>query len=297
MSVSIVIVNYNAGDHVRLCLEALDTHAGGLDWDGIVVDNASSDGSEQIVERFDRVRLLRHERNLGFGRAVNRGVAATSAPLVLILNPDCQLLPGALRMLIDELDTRPTCAVVGPDVLNPDGTMQGSARGDPNMLTGLFGRSTLLTRIFPRFPFVRRNIRTPADVPVGQRSVAVDWVSGACMLVRRDAFLRVGGFDERYFLYWEDADLCRRIRAAGFSVRYLPAARVMHALGQSSKSAQRLAIREFHRSAYRYYCQHAATMPWSPARGFARVLLFLRCRWYLWKAKGVTVPQSPDNRE
>jgi GT2 family glycosyltransferase len=126
--------------------------------------------------------------------------------------------------------------------------------------------------------------------------VQVDWVSGACMLVRRDVFLRVGGFDERYFLYWEDADLCRRIRAAGHTVRYLPAARVVHALGQSSKSAQRLAIREFHRSAYRYYCDHAAPTPWSPARALARLLLSARCRWYLWKSRRVTVPQVEDRR-
>ena len=111
----------------------------------------------------------------------------------------------------------------------------------------------------------------------------LDWVSGACMLVRREAFDRVGGFDPRFFLYWEDADLCRRMRSNGYRVRYHPSARVAHTVGQSSRTARRLAIRAFHQSAYLYYTLHVARSPWHPARWIARFLLWVRCRWQLSK--------------
>ena len=141
------------------------------------------------------------------------------------------------------------------------------------MMTGLFGRSSLLSRLFPSARLARRNV-LGAD---SRAAVSVDWVSGSCILVRREAFSEIGGFDERYFLYWEDADLCRRLRNAGWSIRFRPDTRVVHVGARSSRTVKPLAIRAFHRSAYLYYATHVAPSRLSARRWLAAGLLFARC--------------------
>jgi GT2 family glycosyltransferase len=275
---SAVLVNYNTGPDLRLALQSIADEMAGSAWDAVVVDNASSDDSAAIAEEFaPEVRLLRNRVNVGFGSGVNQGVRASSAPLVLVMNPDCRLTAGSLAAMRAELEAHPQCAIVGPRVLDPDGSVQGSARGDPDMLTGLFGRTGALRRLLPWLPVSTRNVVAAGTVPGGGRSVIADWVSGACMLIRREAFASVGGFDERYFLYWEDADLCRRLRARGYHVRYVPGADVVHRVGQSSRTARADSIRAFHASAYRYYTTHVAPAALNPKRLVARVLLTARC--------------------
>lgn len=275
-----VLVNYNAGDELRVALQSIADDMGEAAWEAVVVDNASHDGSAAAAQAFgSHVRLIANAVNVGFGAAVNQGLAAATAPFVLIMNPDCRLGAGALDLLRAALDAHPSCAVAGPRILDPDGSVQGSARGDPDMLTGLFGRTGALRRLLPTTRVATRNVidATVEDVP----PVVVDWVSGACMLVRRTAFEDAGGFDERYFLYWEDADLCRRLRAAGHHVRYVPGALAVHSAGHSSRMVRAQAIRWFHESAYRYYVTHVATRAWDARRPMARVLLGLRCQWRL----------------
>ena len=165
---------------------------------------------------------------------------------------------------------------MGPTILDPAGTLQESARGDPNMLTGLFGRTSFLSRVFPWLAPVQRNLMSAALATSKDPSHRVDWVSGACMLARRDALARVGGFDEGYFLYWEDADLCRRLRNAGWETRYMTGATAVHEVGQSSRNASSLAAREFHRSAYRYFATHVVPQWWHPGRAVGWVILRLR---------------------
>jgi len=279
---TIIIVNYNAGEHLACCLASLAPALTGWSWQAIVVDNASRDGSERHAQSADgRVRLLRSETNVGFGAAVNLGVAETRDPLILLLNPDAELSPGVLPALAGELDRFPECAIIGPGILNEDGTTQGSARGDPTLLTGLFGRTTRLTRLFPNSAAARRNIVSPGDVPPDQHSLEVDWVSGACMLIRRDAFDEAGGFDKAFFLYWEDADLCRRLRARGRTVRYCPGICVRHTVGVSSNTARAASIRHFHDSALRYYTRHVARN--APERWLAAALLRARAMVQQWR--------------
>ena len=273
-----ILVNYNAGLELRRALQSIADELAGIAWEAVVVDNGSSDGSTAIVEELaPQVRLLRNGDNVGFARGMNQGLAATTASRVLIMNPDCHLTSGALAAMSTELDRSPSCALVGPRILHPDGSLQGSARGDPDMLTGLFGRSTLLRRMFPALAVSRRNV--VGTVGPDRESLTVDWLSGACMLARRDALESVRGFDERYFLYWEDADLCRRLRARGYHVRYVPNATAVHTVGQSSKTAPARAIRAFHDSAYLYYETHVAPDS-GLKRWLARALLSLRC-WLL----------------
>jgi GT2 family glycosyltransferase len=282
MQVAVVIVNYNSGAELHAALQSVAADLEAVAWEAVVVDNASHDGSDVAAEAFaPRVRLVRNAVNVGFGRAVNQGVRQTAAPLVLVLNPDCQLAPGAVAALGREIEAHDGCAVAGPKILDPDGGVQGSARGDPDMLTGVFGRTGALRRLLPGLPVAARNVVTDEAIRSGAPSTAVDWVSGACMLVRRDAFEAVGGFDERYFLYWEDADLCRRLRARGFHVRYVPGAVAVHRVGQSSKTAPAASIRAFHASAYRYYATHVAPAAFNPKRAIARALLAVRCRMAL----------------
>jgi len=282
-----VIVNYNAGPEIRAALQSIAGEMARLDsgtepragggWEALVVDNASTDGSSDYVWEFaPRARVLRNEVNVGFGRGINQGVTASSAPFILIMNPDCRLERGAVATMRAELEARPRCALVGLRVLDPDGSEQGSARGDPDMLTGLFGRTGPLRHLLPSAAVSRRNV-----VSTGRESATVDWVSGACMLVRRSAFEEVGGFDPRYFLYWEDADLCRRLRARGYEIRYVPGATAVHQVGHSSRTARAASIRAFHESAYLYYATHVAPGAFNPKRAIARVLLAARCWWRL----------------
>jgi len=275
---SIIVVNFNAGACLDRCLQSIEEHAGATDWRAVVVDNGSRDGSERAAEGRDpRVTLVGNTENVGFARAVNQGAALTAGGFLLLLNPDGCLLPGAVDAMRAVMAAHPDCAVVGPTVRDEDGREQGSARGDPDMMTGLFGRSTWLARRFPSLAVARRNVVAGGHAGVGDPGVEVDWVSGSCMLIRRAAFDAVGGFDERYFLFWEDADLCRRCRAAGWRVRYVPGASVAHTVGQSSRTAPSLSIRAFHRSAYLYYRTHSAPSPWNPLRWLAYLLLAARC--------------------
>ncbi len=276
-----IIVNYNAGAELRRALQSVADDMGERPWEAVVVDNASEDGSAEIALEFQpHAVLVRNTQNVGFGRGVNQALAVARAPMVLIMNPDCRLEPGATARLAAELERHAGCVIVGPRILDPDGTEQGSARGDPDMLTGAFGRSTRLRRWLPGLGVSARNV-VPASTARDGESLPVDWLSGACMLARTEGLRAVGGFDQRYFLYWEDADLCRRLRNAGSHVRYVPSATAVHRVGHSSRTARASSIKAFHASAYLYYVTHVAPGALNPKRLLARALLAGRCWWLL----------------
>ena len=296
-SLAVILVNYNAGDELRRALQSAADELHELAWEAVVIDNASTDGSQAIVPEFaPQARLIANTTNVGFATAVNQALAASAAPLVLVMNPDCRLVAGAIAALRAELDLHDYCAIVGPRILNPDGSLQGSARGDPDMLTGLFGRTPLLARLLPWLSIRKRNVVSDAAIRSGRASVVVDWLSGACMLARRDALDKVKGFDERYFLYWEDADLCRRLRDAGYHVRYVPGATAIHRVGHSSSSVRASAIRAFHESAYLYYVTHVASGRLQPRRLLARTLLSVRCAWQLRRVKAQFPTPNPQGK-
>jgi GT2 family glycosyltransferase len=276
--VSALIVNFNSGSHLAHAVRSMAADLADLDWTAVVVDNASEDDSADSIplEAVERVTVVRNQRNVGFGAAINQAARLTSAPLLWLVNPDCRIVSGAFNTLRRVLIADPRCGLTAPQLLNADGSAQESARGEPTALTGLFGRHGLLTRVFPAAAAARHNLRAREIIAAGAETADVDWVMGACMLIRREAFDRVNGFDERFFLYWEDTDLCRRIREAGFAIRYVPGARVEHPGGASSRTAHWMASRAFHRSAYLYYAKHTAPSRWHPARPFARLALTLR---------------------
>lgn len=242
---SAVIVNYNARDHLLGCLRSL--RADGME-QIVVVDNESHDGSATAVARADpQAVFVSTGANLGFGKAANRGVAETDTEYVMILNPDTIVEPGATKMLAEVLDTEPGMAIVGPRVENPDGTRYASARRFPD-LTMAIGHA-FLGFIRPDNRFSRNYKMLDQD---RRQAADVDWVSGTCMLARRSAFDEVGGFDEEYFMYVEDVDLCWRLGRAGWRVGYEPRAGVVHTIGASSELAPYAMIAAHHRSLYRF---------------------------------------------
>ncbi|HEX2043692.1 MAG TPA: glycosyltransferase family 2 protein [Acidimicrobiales bacterium] len=243
--VAAVVVNYNARDHLLECVRSLRDEGVA---EVVVVDNASTDGSGPALAAADPDAVfVPTGANLGFGRAANRGVAVTATPYVMILNPDALVHRGAVAALAAALDADEILAVVGPRVENPDGTLYPSARRFPDL--GVAAGHAFLGLLRPTNRFTR-NYRM-LDVDRTQAG-AVDWVSGTCMLVRRSAFDAVGGFDEAYFMYVEDVDLCWRLWRTGWRVAYEPAARVTHTVGASSELAPYRMIAAHHRSLLRF---------------------------------------------
>lgn len=225
MSVDVTVVTYNSRDRIRGCLEpALSTGA-----NVIVVDSASPDRTLEVVRDLpvDAVQL---DANRGFGFGCNRGWERGSAQYVLFLNPDAVLDRGALERLCAELDAEPSLGAVGPRLLEEDGTLEWSQRRYPR-LRSTFARALYLHHLAPRASWVDEMIRDPAAYAV---SGEPDWLSGACLLVRREVLERIGGFDEGFFLYSEDTDLCHRIRDAGYGLRFVPDAVVAHVGGASA---------------------------------------------------------------
>ena len=225
-------MNWNAGATLRACLTALFASEGGDPPQVIVVDNASTDGSlAGLTSTYPALEIVRNAENVGFARAVNQGFRAVRGQFALLLNPDVILLPSALLRLTQFMTAHPEAGIAGPRLLDPDGTVQGSARRDPSAWTALFGRSAPLTRLFPNNPVSKREL--PARSVADTGPVEVDWLSGACLVARRAAWEQVGLLDERFFLFWEDADWCVRFRRAGWGVYYVPAASGTHFVGVS----------------------------------------------------------------
>jgi GT2 family glycosyltransferase len=262
-SLSVVIVNWNAGRALDDCLASLfaSKPVGALEV--LLVDNASTDGSQaRAVRDYPGIKILQNAENRGFAPGANQGLESAVGELILLLNPDAVLQPSTILLLVDFMNEHPEAAVVGPRLLNPDGTVQGSARRDPSPWTGLFGRDAPVTRLFPNNPVSRREL--PNLCHAGDAPLEVDWISGACLLVRRAAYEQVGGLDERFFLFWEDADWCRRFRRAGWKVYYLPTAVGAHRVGVSRAQRPMRSAIDFHRSAYRFYRKHHLSSPFHP---------------------------------
>lgn len=222
---AVVIVSYDTRRLIRRCLESLRAFPprGGLDV--LVVDNASRDGSvEMLGAEFPWVRVLANRRNLGYAAAVNQGFDGTQSDYVLVLNPDIVVREAALDRLVEFMDAHPDAGVAAAKLLNTDGTLQHSCRGFYTPRTLLL-RRTPLGRLFPNSRTIRRHLMLDYDHATPR---VVDWVIGACMVVRRTAVQAVGGMDERFFLYFEDVDWCFRMSRQGWKVWYVPQAEMVH---------------------------------------------------------------------
>jgi GT2 family glycosyltransferase len=233
LSVDVVVVAYNSREHLRACVEPL---AGVREVSILVVDNACPERSFEVVDELAGVRVVHMPRNGGFAYGCNGGWRAGGSELVLFLNPDARLEPAALARLAHALEIDPSAGVVGPRTLGEDGTLRWTIRRFPS-LRSTYGQALFLHHLAPRASWVDEVVRDPARY---ERPGRVDWLSGACLLVRRSTLEAVGGLDEGFFLYVEDIDLCWRVRRAGLDVVYSPDAICVHEGGRSLPQARLL---------------------------------------------------------
>jgi len=264
--VSVVIVSFNTREDVLRCLASLRDHLS-LPHEVIVVDNASEDGTVAAVRAdHPEALLVENARNLGFSAANNRGLARARGPFVLILNSDAEVRPGMVEALLERLEAHPEVGLIGPRTVDGDGVIQVS-----------FGPPLTPLREWQQRRLVRGvKARRPAALAQAQARAAHEhepaWISASCLLARREALQAIGGFDEGFFLYEEDVDLCLRAGRAGWGVLFTPAAEVVHHLGRSMARTPHRARLEYHRSHLRYYRKHNGLNATLLLRGYLSLL-------------------------
>jgi len=265
---AVIIATYNSAGDIDRCLASLHAAPAHVPHEITIVDNASSDGTVATVRRrFPNVRVIVAPRNIGFASANNLGIVQTSSDLVLLLNPDTIVRPGAIDTLVHALDSRPDAAACGPRLVDGQGRAELSFGAMMNPLTEL--RQKCLVRGHARgWPFVAAHVES-----MTRRPGEPDWVSGACLCVRRTDAEAAGLLDERYFLYAEDVDFCAALRARGRKILFVPAAEVVHARGQSRSSAPQASEQAYRSSQLAFYAKHHPA--WLP---ILRVYLRLRGR-------------------
>jgi N-acetylglucosaminyl-diphospho-decaprenol L-rhamnosyltransferase len=250
---SVVVVNHNAGPYLERCLDSVAASSGELPVEVVVVDNASRDGSARVAQERPDVRVIENRTNLGFAAAANIGIRVTEGPYLLLLNPDAEIVSGTLAGLVKVADERADAGAIGALVRNPDGTIQPSARRIPGTFEALM--HAFLGPVVPGNRWTGAYTMAAWDRSSERE---VEWVSGSAMLLRRSALHYVGVFDEGYFMYVEDVDLCTRLRRAGWTVLFSPELEVTHEVGVSARSQSRRMAREHSRSIYRYFTKHRA---------------------------------------
>lgn len=272
--VSIVIVNWKTPELLANCIRAIEKDRGAGQFEVHVVDNASGDESLTVLARdFPYVKVLANTVNLGFSKACNQVIPETKGEFVLLLNPDAFVQDNAISKLCDFMESNPTCGAVGPRVLNQDGTLQLACRRSfPSVSASLF-RLTYLSKIFPRSKLFSQYNLTYADPDA---CLAVDALSGSCMLVRRRAIDQVGLLDEDIFMFGEDIDWCWRIKQANWLIYYLPQAIVYHSHGASSRLRPVGATIDLHKGMAVFYRKHLADRYWAPFN--ALVYASIGCR-------------------
>jgi GT2 family glycosyltransferase len=264
---SVVIVSFNTREVLRKCLQTLEIEAAQLSLEVLVVDNGSRDGSVEMVNaNFPDVRVIHAGQNLGFAAANNLMFPVGQGKYIVLLNSDAFLRPGALQKALEHMEREPRTGLGGGRLIGEDGAWQPSARMFPSVFNDLLSLTGLAHR-FKQSRFFGRADRTWAD-PMEETDT--DWVPGAFSIIRASVLKEIGGFDEAFFLYYEEVDLCRRIKAAGYTIRYWPDVVVVHLGGESSKSmlnatrsssGAQLTLWRL-RSGYLYYRKHHGSMAW-----------------------------------
>ncbi|MDD5327558.1 MAG: glycosyltransferase family 2 protein [Phycisphaerae bacterium] len=281
MDVSIIIVNWNTRDLLSGCIASICEQAGDINYEVVVIDNASEDGSAEMVrEKFPQVTLIENRENRGFAAANNRGIVVSKGRYVLLLNPDTVILDGAISKAISFADAHSEAAVVGCKVLNPDKTLQPTCFMFPSILNMLLS-SSYLYKIFPRSKFFGRERMTWWD----RNDIReVDVVTGCFMLVRREAVEQVGMMDERFFMYGEETDWCYRFKLAGWKVIFAPAGEIIHYGGASSEQKRYEMIIQLRKSILLFMRKHKSFPTYALASLLIALFFLLRVPYWLARA-------------
>lgn len=252
MELSVIIVNYGTQEMTRQVIEAFLLKEPGLECEIILVDNKSREELDEQAFLDYPVKILKNRKNLGFAQAVNRGLRTSRGEYVLLLNSDAFVQAGSISAMLQYLSENPEIAALGPKMLFPDGSYQISAGFFPDFL-GEVLRITGLYKLIPYSTFLGQNRQELKKDIIRE----VDWVSGGCMLVRRDVLARVGGFDRKFFLGVEDIDFCYQAKQAGYKIVYMPTVKVVHRHGASSglNGTGSLVRQDFDRQGFYYFFQ------------------------------------------
>lgn len=225
MQISIIILNHKQKGLVKNCLKNIETIGLNLFYEIILVDNNSNDGCVEMVKNnFPKVKIVESKRNLGYAGGNNLGIKAAEGRYILILNPDITVLKDSMEVMYQFMESHPDCAICGPKLLNPDHSVQISSFHFPKWYTPIFRRTFLKKLKFTQKELIRYQMLDWQRNEIRE----VDWLLGACVMVRKGAIEKAGLMDERYFLYFEDIDWCRRFHQAGYKIYYLPEAKMIH---------------------------------------------------------------------
>ncbi len=274
MKLSICIVSWNVAELLEKCLISIKKHPPTCAYEIIVVDNASKDMSPDVVGLFPEAKLIQNTKNLGFSAANNQAIKESCGEYVLFLNPDTEAAPGALDELVSFLDGQSKAAAVAPKLLNPDKSLQRSCMGFPT-LGAMAMRQLFIEQLWRGNPYTKKYLMTDLDY---DRSSEVDQPMGACLMVRKNVLDRVGTFDEHSFMFFDEVDLCYRIKKAGLKIFFTPEAQVIHHGGSSIKKWGVLNLgRHWSRSRNLYFKKHHGTAALAALYFFdlLRVLIFL----------------------
>ena len=281
---SIIIVSWNCRDLLSRCLDTVFAGKLEIDYEVIVVDNNSTDGTVTFTEKFSAGKVIINRENVGFARANNQALRQCRGELILLLNPDTEIEPATLQVMVDFMANHPECGMAGCKVLNPDGTLQLACRRNIPGLADAFFKLSGLSRLFPRSRrFARYNLTyLPAD-----RVSPVDAVSGSFLITRREVVDKIGPLDERFFMYGEDLDWCWRAVQAGYQNYYVPDTAIVHYHGGSSKKRPVRAAYHFYEAMYLFYDKHFAPRWSRPLVWLGAMAAFiLALPGMLWRSRG-----------
>lgn len=278
MDVSIIIVAWNVREMLRDCLKSVYEQTVGISFEVIYVDNASEDGSvDMVTKEFPKVKVIKNAENKGFIKANNQGIEIAQGRYVLLLNSDTIVLDNAIAKMIKFADAHPQAAVVGCKVLNPDRTLQRNCFMYPSLLN-MFLSATYLYKIFPRSRFFGRERMTWWDFDSVRE---VQTVCGSCSLVRKKAVDQVGLMDEVYFVYGDDPDWCYRFKKNGWEIMFTPDGQIIHYGGQTTKQMARKFRLQLHGSELIFMKLHRGRLMFILARFLTALFLFMRVPYWL----------------
>ncbi|NWG29109.1 MAG: glycosyltransferase [Ignavibacteriaceae bacterium] len=278
MDLSIIIVNYNVKEFLQNLLHSIEKASLNISKEIIIIDNASDDGSVDVIkEKFPSVKLIENKFNAGFGRANNQGLAIAKGKYILFINPDCIVSEDTFDKMLLFFNEKPECGLAGCKILNSDGTLQLACRRSfPGPWTS-FTKVTGLSNLFPESKIFARYNLTYLDE---NKTYEVDAVSGSFMMMRKEVYEKIGGFDEQFFMYGEDLDLCYRVQKAGYKVYYVHSTQIIHYKGESTKRSNLDETKLFYDAMHLFVKKHLSSFPiveiiLRSAIGFRKIFAFL----------------------